>query len=335
MQLAVVYANHPVAEIWDLRQSMTPKMKLEGFHSNSILGVDWCPHDARILLTTGEDGRMGVWDPIDGHLLSEYQGSSGGANYDIVWSPSLKNVFATSSFDAYSRVSIQSLPASGSHVPAWLNRPSGGAFAFGGKFVSIAPVVEPPTSPTAAGKAPVLATAVTVKTLQLEPQLLQMAEQFQGVLQSGDFVSFCEYKKEEAAAKGPSGEEERVTWTFMKILFEDERSQRFLLLKELGFDPPKDSELFTQKPAAQPTGTTAQHQHFTQFHSHRLQRRTTSPNHICGFQHSRYPLTEHRNALIPPVPHSPQLLTLCPSLCLSSQLPRLPLPPLQPSLSRT
>ena len=260
VQLAVVYANHPVAEIWDLRQSMTPKMKLEGFHNNSILGVEWCPHDARILLTTGEDGRMGVWDPIDGHLLSEYQGSSGGANYDIVWSPSMKNVFATSSFDAYSRVSIQCLPASGSHVPAWLNRPSGGAFAFGGKFVSVAPAQEAALSPAPAtagsprAAAPALATAVTVKTLQLEPQLLQMAEQFQGVLQSGDFVSFCEYKKQEAAAKGAAGEEERVTWTFMKILFEDERDQRFLLLKELGFDPPKDSDLFTQKPHTQPTG---------------------------------------------------------------------------------
>ena len=255
VQLAVVYANHPVGEIWDLRQSMTPKVKLEGFHSNSILGVDWCPHDARILLTTGEDGRMGVWDPVDGHLLTEYAGSSGGANYDIVWSPSMKNVFATSSFDAYSRVSIQALPAAGAHVPAWLSRPSGGAFAFGGKFVAVAPApVAPPTSP-AAGAAPVkpaVATAVSVSTLQLEPQLLAMAEQFQQVLQSNDFVSFCEYKKQEAASKGAAGEEERVTWTFMKILFEHEGSQRFLLLKELGFDPPKDSELFQQQKQPHP-----------------------------------------------------------------------------------
>ena len=267
MQLAVVYANHPVAEIWDLRQSMTPKIKLEGFHTNSILGVDWCPHDARLLLTTGEDGRMGVWDPIDGHLLTEYQGSSGGANYDVVWSPSMKGVFATSSFDAYSRVSIQSLPAAGAHVPAWLNRPSGGAFAFGGKFVTVAP--PPPSPPVPAGSTatqrPPLATAVSVSSLQLEPQLLQMAEQFQSVLQSGAFVSFCDYKRDEAAARGAAGEEERVTWTFMKILFEAERSQRLLLIKELGFDPPKDSELFTQK---QPTQQQQQHQQLQGHHTH-------------------------------------------------------------------
>jgi hypothetical protein len=333
VQLAVVYANHPVAEIWDLRQSMTPKMKLEGFHSNSILGVDWCPHDARILLTTGEDGRMGVWDPMDGHLLSEYQGSSGGANYDIVWSPSIKNVFATSSFDAYSRVSIQSLPSAGSHVPAWLNRPSGGAFAFGGKFVSVAPVAEVPTSPTGAGRPPPLASAVTVKTLQLEPQLLQMAEQFQGVLQSGDFVSFCEYKKQEAAAKGPSGEEERVTWTFMKILFEDERSQRFLLLKELGFDPPKDSELFQQKAAAQPTGNTAPHTlapHHHPLHSHPSTATTNdvSESTAVDSNTSRYPLTEHRTLTFthPPL-HTRILSSSAPPLCLPCQPRRQLRPP--------
>ena len=287
VQLAVVYANHPVCEIWDLRQSMTPKTKLEGFHNNSILGVDWCPHDARILLTTGDDGRMGVWDPLDGHLLSEYAGSSGGANYDVVWSPSLKNVFATSSFDAYSRVSIQSLPASGAHVPAWLQRPSGGAFAFGGKFASVVPVAEgppEPRSPTSGARPPPLASAVSVKTLQLEPELLQMAEQFQGVLQSGDFVAFCEYKRQEAEARGPSGEEERVTWTFMKILFEDERSQRFLLLKELGFDPPKDSELFTQKSTSQPAGKRAATHAAQRTATHRLRRRTTSPNHTLWIQ---------------------------------------------------
>ena len=275
MQLAVVYANHPVAEIWDLRQSMTPKIKLEGFHTNSILGVDWCPHDARILLTTGEDGRMGVWDPIDGHLLTEYQGSSGGANYDVVWSPSMKGVFATSSFDAYSRVSIQSLPAAGAHVPSWLTRPSGGAFAFGGKFVSVAP---PPPAAAPAGPAstarPPLASAVTVSTLQLEPQLLQMAEQFQSVLQNGAFVQFCDYKKDEAAARGAAGEEERVTWTFMKILFEAEQSQRLLLIKELGFDPPKDSELFTQKQTAQ-------------------QQQTQQPAHGQHTQHTHHPHLSH------------------------------------------
>ena len=250
MQLAVVYSSYPVAEIWDLRQSMTPKTKLEGFHANSVLGCDWCPHDARLLLTTGDDNRMGVWDPIDGQLLAEYAGSSGVANWDVVWSPNVRNLFATSSFDAYARVSVHSLPAAGQHVPTWMKRPSGGAFAFGGKFVSVAPAAaaaEPaahPAQPAAATSSVPLASAVSVSTLSLEPQLLALAEQFQQVLLSGDFVSFCDYKKQQAAERGAEGEEERVTWTFMKILFEEERSQRFLLLRELGFEPPKGSELF-------------------------------------------------------------------------------------------
>ena len=242
-RLAVSYLNHPVCEVWDLRQSMTPNTKLEGFHTNGILGVEWCPHDQRILLTSGEDARIGVWDPVGGHLLTEYAtGGTGSSTYDIVWSPHMKSVFGTTSFDHYGGVSVRSLPAAGSHVPSWIKRPSGGAFAFGGKFVSVTPTaVDPTIPPAAAGNAPPpapVSTAVTVTTLSLEPQLLALAEQFQGVLQSGDFMGFCEHKQQSAAS-----EEERQTWTFMKILFEDEQKQRFLLLKELGFDPPQGSDV--------------------------------------------------------------------------------------------
>ena len=242
-RLAVAYQNYPVCEIWDLRQSMTPNTKLEGFHTNGIHGVEWCPHDQRILLTAGEDGRMGVWDPVSGHLLTEYATGGGGTTHDIVWSPHMKSVFGTTSFDHYGGVSVRSLPAAGSHVPSWIKRPSGGAFAFGGKFVTVTPpAVDPAQPPPAAGTQPPpapVSTAVTVTTLSLEPQLLSLAEQFQQVLQSGDFMGFCEHKRQTATS-----DDERQTWTFMKILFEDEQKQRFLLLKELGFDPPQGSDLF-------------------------------------------------------------------------------------------
>ena len=225
---------------------MTPNTKLEGFHTNGILGVEWCPHDQRILLTAGEDSRVGVWDPVSGHLLTEYAtGGSGGSTYDIVWSPHMKSVFGTTSFDHYGGVSVRSLPAAGSHVPSWIKRPSGGAFAFGGKFVTVTPAaVDPTQSPPATAAtqpppAPPVSTAVTVTTLSLEPQLLTLAEQFQQVLQSNDLMSFCQHKRQTA----PS-DDERQTWTFMKILFEEEQKQRFLLLKELGFDPPQGSDVF-------------------------------------------------------------------------------------------
>ena len=238
-RLAVAYQNHPVCEVWDLRQPMTPNTKLEGFHTNGILGVEWCPHDQRILLTAGEDGRMGVWDPVNGHLLTEYATGGSGSTYDIVWSPHMKSVFGTTSFDHYGGVSVRSLPAAGSHVPSWIKRPSGGAFAFGGKFVTVTPAAVDPTPPAAGTQPPPppASTQVMVTTLSLEPQLLALAEQFQQVLQSNDFMGFCEHKQQTATS-----DEERQTWTFMKILFEDEQKQRFLLLKELGFDPPQGSD---------------------------------------------------------------------------------------------
>ena len=41
-QLVVSYDSN-VAEIWDLRQFISPKAFLEGGHQRSILDVSWCP----------------------------------------------------------------------------------------------------------------------------------------------------------------------------------------------------------------------------------------------------------------------------------------------------
>ena len=53
---------------------MTSKMNMEGFHSGSILGLDWCPHDPSLLLTVGEDARMAAWNPLSGQFLHEING---------------------------------------------------------------------------------------------------------------------------------------------------------------------------------------------------------------------------------------------------------------------
>jgi len=235
-----------VCEIWDLRQSMTPKMKLENFHTGSILGLDWNPHDSHLLLTTGEDQRIGVWDPINGHLLTEYSNNLPTQTniYDITWNPNQKGIFATCSYDQQSKVSIQSLSASGDHVPSWLKKPAGASLAFGGKFARVTeiPVTTPAAVAPATAASPAsassstsaISTSISVSTLSLEPQLLTLAQEFLEVFSRGDFVAFCDHKREISQSA-----DDRQIWTFMKILYEDQTNQRLLLLKELGFKQPE------------------------------------------------------------------------------------------------
>ncbi len=54
VQIAISYAN-TAPEVWDLRQSMAPKMKLSGGHTNAVTGMSWNPHDSNILLTAAQD----------------------------------------------------------------------------------------------------------------------------------------------------------------------------------------------------------------------------------------------------------------------------------------
>lgn len=244
VQLAVSYSNYPVAEVWDLRQSMTPKVKLEGYHHSSILALDWCPHDPSILLTVGEDSRMASWNPITGAFLSEY--SSASVNFDIQWSPTIPNLISTCSYDG--KVNIESINHTGAgHVPNWMQQPSSVSFGFGGKLVSVVnegdavkqTVPGAPPSPSHKPKS----HRVNIQQLVTDPEVLQRAEGLQEILRQGDFPNFCAYKVSHSA-----DEDEKVTWTFMKILFEDEKNQRYLLLKELGFEPPASSEIVMPQP---------------------------------------------------------------------------------------
>jgi protein transport protein SEC31 len=245
VQLAVCYSNYPVAEIWDLRQSMTPKVKLENFHTGSILALDWCPSDPSVLLTVGEDARMASWNPSTGAFLYEYQTSN--VAFDIQWSPKLPNIISTCSYDG--KVNIESINTTGPHhVPAWMGKPTGGSFGFGGKLVSWgfdAPPVQPPTGTGAPVMPPRVQPRIQIQQLVTDPEVLDKAAGLQQILKEGNFPNFCAYKI--AHAGGDEGE--KTIWTFMKILFEDEQNQRYLLLKELGFEPPATSDIVMPQPS--------------------------------------------------------------------------------------
>jgi len=138
--LAMSYAGTPVAEVWDLRKQMQPKMKLQGGHSGGIVGLDWCPHDPDLILTSGDDGRVLIWNANSGQLLSDYPSfrqSGGHVHYDVKWCPTLPSL--VSSCNDEGRVSLMSVQGAGvSHAPKWLARPAGVAFGFGGRLAYFA-----------------------------------------------------------------------------------------------------------------------------------------------------------------------------------------------------
>jgi len=267
VQLAVCYNNYPVAEVWDLRQSMQPKVKLECFHAGSILALDWCPHDPALLLTTGEDGRMAGWNPLSGQLLYDYP-ATGHVAFDLQWSPKQPNLISTCSYDG--KVQIQSIDTAGpSHVPAWMSHPVGASFGFGGKLVTFG-TDRPGASPTtgAAPASPHRPTPpkVTLQQLVTDPEVLDKAAELQKILKESDFAAFCAYKVSHAA-----DDDEKTIWTFMKILFEEEGNQRYLLLKELGFEPPPSSDIVMPQPSVPVVPDISEQDFFDQFQTQETQ----------------------------------------------------------------
>lgn len=248
VQLAVCYANHPCVEIWDLRQSMTPKVKLEGIHHGSILALDWSTHDSSILLSSGEDGRIVAWDALHGQYLHEYPQQA--QCFDLQWSPTIPNLYSSCSYDG--KVNINSINSTGpNHVPNWLAKSTGASFGFGGKLVTFGTEQTPKQDKTAPTQTPIAPPKVSLQQLVTDPEVLGLAAGFQQVIEHQQFPQFCAEK-----ASTAENEDEKTTWTFMKILFEDERSQRLLLLRELGFEPPPSSEIVMPQPtvvAAAPT----------------------------------------------------------------------------------
>ncbi len=46
----------PRTQIWDLRNAFAPVLELAG-HQKGILSANWCPHDEKLLVSSGKDNR--------------------------------------------------------------------------------------------------------------------------------------------------------------------------------------------------------------------------------------------------------------------------------------
>jgi len=52
----------PVIELWDLKRGYEPVKELKG-HSKGVLSLSWCPDDSNLLISSGKDSQVLIWNP--------------------------------------------------------------------------------------------------------------------------------------------------------------------------------------------------------------------------------------------------------------------------------
>eukprot|EP00798_Chlamydomonas_sp_ICE-L_P021383 gene21383-28331_t len=225
------------SKMWDLRNSVSPLKEFVG-HSKGVLGLSWSPHDTSLLLSSGKDNRTICWDVHTTDIMCELSQNKNW-NFDVQWSPTVPGVFSTASFDGHVGVhnihsctmgamvetvnpdfSVSHTPAGDSaplkKVPAWMRRPAGVAFGFGGKLVSFANQQTQVTDGT--GQIDNRNHGIiTLSQVVTEHDLIKKSETFEQAIAGGEketLQSFCQAKAE--TLTGEEGE----TWSFLGLLFE-------------------------------------------------------------------------------------------------------------------
>uniref|UniRef100_A0A0D6QV06 Sec16 Sec23-binding domain-containing protein n=1 Tax=Araucaria cunninghamii TaxID=56994 RepID=A0A0D6QV06_ARACU len=230
----------PVLQMWDVRNTISPVKEFVG-HNKGIMGMSWCPSDSSFLLTCAKDSRTLCWDTISGEIVCELPAGTSW-NFDVQWSPRIPGVFSASSFDGKvdiynietcSRASGEGIfvggaPAALLKAPKWLKRPVGVCFGFGGKLASFRPSK---VSQGAAGP-----SEIHIHNLVTEDNLVLRSVEFEAAIADCEKTSvraLCDKKSE-----GSRSEEDKETWNFLRVMFEDEGNARTKLLEHLGFEVP-------------------------------------------------------------------------------------------------
>ncbi|RCI16294.1 hypothetical protein L249_2391 [Ophiocordyceps polyrhachis-furcata BCC 54312] len=240
--------NTPVIFLWDLRNSNAPEKTLQG-HEQGILSLSWCHQDSDLLLSSGKDNRTLIWNPQTGERYGELPEMTNWT-FETRFNPHNPNLSATASFDG--KITIQTLQntnpdtsqnASGknldgedffsaaqtqpqgaswslSKAPSWFQRPVGASFGFGGKIVVFM------ASPAQPGQK--RTSRLIISQFSADSDVSSATEKFQEALSSGDLVSICEERMQEAKT-----DEQRADWKVMQTLVGD--NPRGKIVEHLGF----------------------------------------------------------------------------------------------------
>lgn len=98
--------NDPSILIWDLRNANTPLQTLNQGHQKGILSLDWCHQDEHLLLSSGRDNTVLLWNPESAEQLSQFP-ARGNWCFKTKFAPEAPDLFACASFD--NKIEVQTL----------------------------------------------------------------------------------------------------------------------------------------------------------------------------------------------------------------------------------
>ncbi|PPS03542.1 hypothetical protein GOBAR_AA17135 [Gossypium barbadense] len=221
-------------QLWDMRNIMSPVKEFLG-HTKGVITMAWCPSDSSYLLTCAKDNHTICWDTVTGEIVCELPAGNNW-NFDVHWYPKMPGIISASSFDGKigiyniegcSRYSVRELDfgAPSLRAPKWYKRPVGASFGFEGKVVSFRPCLS--------GLGSSASSEVFVYNLVPEESLVSRSSEFESAILNGERSSLrvlCEKKSYESESQ-----DDRETWGFLKVMFEDDGTVRTKLLMHLGF----------------------------------------------------------------------------------------------------
>nr|GMD36612.1 protein transport protein SEC31 homolog B [Ipomoea batatas] len=238
----------PALMMWDMRNVMSPVKEFAG-HTKGVIAMSWCPIDSSYLLTCAKDNRTICWDVVSGEfqlllqIVSELP-SGTNWNFDVHWYPKCPGVISASSFDG--KIGIYNIEGCDRYVaedgnfgaaslraPKWYKRGGGVSFGFGGKLVSF--------HSTNASDKP---SEVYVRTVVTEHGLVSRSSDFETMIQDGERSQLrllCEKKSQDLESN-----DEKETWGFLKVMFEEDGAARTKLLSHLGFSLPVEEKVAKQ-----------------------------------------------------------------------------------------
>lgn len=218
-------------QLWDLRNAVSPVAELAG-HQKGVLSLDWSMHDPSLLLSSGKDNRVLVWD-VPSRQVRQEMSSGPNWKFQVQWSNKLQpGVFAGATFEGVIGLhSLSSLPVDASVATKpleWEKKPVAGAsFGFGGKLLKMVnstrqlPTGE--TGTTGSGE---------LDQLHADGGVSKLSPEFESAIKTADkeaLKDLCQSRM--AACQDP---EEAETWRFLQTHFENDTQQ--VLLKRLGFE---------------------------------------------------------------------------------------------------
>ncbi|QLL31623.1 hypothetical protein HG536_0B04870 [Torulaspora globosa] len=98
--------SEPLILVWDLRNANTPLQVLAKGHTKGILSLDWCKQDSQLLLSSGRDNTIVLWNPEKAEELTQFP-TRGNWCFKTKFAPEAPDLFASASFD--NKIQVQTL----------------------------------------------------------------------------------------------------------------------------------------------------------------------------------------------------------------------------------